>query len=697
MGDRDRAVNRRRNREEAQRAELAREQAARAAAQSLAKRLQAIQYVTDAALTRLPLNDLLRELLRRIRRVLSADNAAILLLTEDRRYLVVMATDGLEEEVAAEVRVPIGRGIAGRIAERREPMIVSDMSQVEVWSPILRERVRSLIGTPLIVEDRLIGILHVDSVEPNHFGEDDLRLIQLVTDRVAALIERARAEEALRRSEERFRATFEQAAVGMAQVALDGRWLRVNQKLCDIVGHSWEELTQRTFQEITYPEDLEAELGLLRRLTAGERQTYSLEKRYVRKDGSLVWANVTVSMVHDGPGSPDYLIAVVEDIQRRKNAEEERERLLEEVQRRAAELDATIAAIADGVVIYGPDGQIVRVNDTAGRVLGYPPEARLQTMAHWTDRIRVETPEGRPIAPEETPGARALRGEMVRGMVMVLHPPGGKRIWISSSAAPICAPGGYLLGAIVTFSDITALHELQEQREDLVRMVSHDLRNPLTAVQGQAQLLARLLERSGQDGALRRSAEAIFTSSRRMNSMIQDLVDMARIESLEIRLNRVAVQLRPYLTELKQRLAGVLETERIRVEIPEDLPPIWADPDRLERVLTNLLSNALKYSDPSTSVLVTAEGLPGEVKVSVSDQGIGISPEDLPHIFERYYRAKGARKAEGLGLGLYITRMLVEAMGGRIWAESQVGKGSTFSFTLPVATTQDQSPGIARG
>lgn len=170
-----------------------------------------------------------------------------------------------------------------------------------------------------------------------------------------------------------------------------------------------------------------------------------------------------------------------------------------------------------------------------------------------------------------------------------------------------------------------------------------------------------------------------------MNAMIQDLVDMARVESRQLRLSRTAVDLRSFLLDLNRRLADVLDTRRIRVEIPEEMPRAYTDPDRLERIMTNLLSNALKYSPADSVVKVTARAVDGEVEVSVSDHGVGIPDEDCPHLFERFYRIKGTRKAEGLGLGLYITRMLVEAQGGRIWVESREGQGSSFSFTMPRA------------
>ena len=239
------------------------------------------------------------------------------------------------------------------------------------------------------------------------------------------------------------------------------------------------------------------------------------------------------------------------------------------------------------------------------------------------------------------------------------------------------------MGAVVVATDITRLRELVEQREDLLRSVSHDLRVALAVIQAQAQLLGRALEAAGQDGGHAQRVEAIVTSTRRMNAMIRDLVDFARLEYGELRLHRTAIDLGAFVSELRDRLVGVLDVQRVRAKLPEDLPPVHADPDRLERILTNLLSNALKYSPTRTQVVLAARMLDGEVEVSVTDRGVGIPPDEMPHLFERFYRGRGARKADGLGLGLYITRMLVEAHGGRIGVRSQVGKGSTFSFTLP--------------
>jgi len=356
----------------------------------------------------------------------------------------------------------------------------------------------------------------------------------------------------------------------------------------------------------------------------------------------------------------------------------------EEKEKRAAELDATIAAVPDGLLINGPSEEIVHMNEAAVRLFGSTAEPSRSPMAERVAIGQFETPDGRPMPRDEFPPYRALRGETVVAEVFVFRSPAfPAQRWLSISSAPIRGNDGSLLGAVTVLRDTTDLHKLLEEREDMVRMVSHDLRSPLTVVQGQAQVIERVLKRSNQDPRLQRSAETIVTSTKRMNAMIQDLVDMAQVESRQLDLKCAPMEMRAFLLDLRQRLAGVLDTQRIRVEMPEESPLVSADPDRLERVFTNLLSNALKYSPPETEVVVTAEIQHGEVTVSVTDSGAGIAREELSHLFERFYRAKGTRKAEGLGLGLYITKMLVEAMGGRIWVESEVGKGSTFSFALP--------------
>lgn len=361
-----------------------------------------------------------------------------------------------------------------------------------------------------------------------------------------------------------------------------------------------------------------------------------------------------------------------------KRAAEERERLL-------SELNATINSTAIVFVIYNTENTVTRANTAAEGLLGMTFAEMQQPRETRMARLRVERPDGRPLPPDDSPTIRALRGEIVRNMELVLHPPDGRTVWVNVSAAPIRLPDGQVLGVVQTFADITALHNLQEQQKALLQMVSHDLRTPLAVIKGHTQVLEDLIAAAHVDDDIATSLTAVDRSADRMNVMIQDMVDATRFEGGQLTLNLQPVALGPYLADLLTRAATVLDVGRIRVEVPADLPPVTADYARLERIFINLLSNALKYSDPDTPVIIRACRTDGEVEVSICDQGRGIAPDDLPHLFERFYRAKGTQKTEGIGLGLYITRLLVKAHGGRIRVASKLGKGSTFSFTLPVA------------
>lgn len=398
--------------------------------------------------------------------------------------------------------------------------------------------------------------------------------------------------------------------------------------------------------------------------------------------GTTYW-DWTLAPVKNAAGTVEGLVYssmnVTETVQARRRIAE----MADVAQRRADELDAIISSIADGLVIYGADGEIERMNEIAANILGYSHADAGKAIAEGTIVVHPETYEGRPVAPEETPGMRALRGEIVRHTTLVMRTASGKAVWVSTSAAPIRRPDGTLLGAVTTLTDVTALHELQEQREEYLHTISHDLRNPLTIILGQAQVLQRI---SGRSGQTKRSIEYIVTSARRMNIMLKDLVDSARLSTGQLMLDKQPVDLRSFTYDLLDRYGLVFgEAQRISVLMPEDLPPVEADLGRLERIILNLLTNSLKYATPDSEVLMEASVNDTEAVISVADQGIGIAEDSLSRVFDRFYRAKGGRRAEGLGLGLYITKMLVEAHGGRIWAKSEVGRGSTFYFTLPLA------------
>ncbi|MHB8877887.1 MAG: sensor histidine kinase, partial [Myxococcaceae bacterium] len=233
--------------------------------------------------------------------------------------------------------------------------------------------------------------------------------------------------------------------------------------------------------------------------------------------------------------------------------------------------------------------------------------------------------------------------------------------------------------------------EIERLKDDFVAMISHDLRAPLTSILAQADLLQHRALKAG-DHSFGKSSEIILRSGQRMRAMILDLVDSARLESGQLTLNREPLSACSLLDDLARMLPPD-DRKRVQITCPEDFPPVMADRNRIERAVTNLIGNALKFSpmDAPVKVGVRSEGV--EAVFSITDQGIGIDPEHLPHLFERFYRARAAQGPAGLGLGLYITRLLVELHGGRLWAETVKGQGSTFSFTLPMARPLDPPDG----
>ena len=393
------------------------------------------------------------------------------------------------------------------------------------------------------------------------------------------------------------------------------------------------------------------------------------------------WLSVNAAPIELPSGERLGAVVTFTDITRRRQIEEERERLF-------AELESTISAIADGILVFDTDGKVMRMNPMTRILFGTHNGHGIDELEEHITFPLSTTPDGPAMPVHVLPVWQALRGETVHGLTGLLRTPNAKEIWLSISAAPIRTTQGRIIGAILSLTDVTVRHELQQRQEDFLRIVSHDLRNPLTIIQGHIQVLASGLEQAGVNGDLRGGVEAIQRSAKRMNAMIQDLVDVTRFESGQLPLEQQSVDLCDYLQSLLSRTELLIDYARVTLEIPSDLPPVSADYNRLERIIVNLLSNALKYSTPGTPVLVRARQEAGMVRISVTDEGPGIPPEELPLLFQRYYRVKGTQKKEGIGIGLYIARLLVEAQGGRIWVESDLGKGSTFSFTLPVATSK---------
>jgi PAS domain S-box-containing protein len=379
--------------------------------------------------------------------------------------------------------------------------------------------------------------------------------------------EKKLADEALQKSEADFRAIFELAGTGIAQADLQtGRLLRVNQKLCEIMGFSREELLAMTIQELTRPEDREQDFTVYQRMLLGDGE-YEVERRHVRKDGSAVLVYVNVVALRDERGNPIRATVSALDITGRRQAEERLKEVLEREQE--------------------------------------------------------------------------ARGEAERA---------------------------------------------NRSKDEFIATVSHELRSPLNAILGWATALRRARH---EEQLHDRGLEIIERSARMQSQLIEDLMDTARAISGKLRLEVRPMDLSEVIEKAVEVVRPAAEAKGISLDtrLDRNAGQITGDPDRLQQVFWNLLSNAVKFTKEGGHVGVRLERVDPYVQTTVSDTGRGIKPEFLPDVFDRYQQAgtSGGRRAGGLGLGLSLTRQLVEMHGGSVTAESEgEGKGATFTVKLPV-------------
>jgi PAS domain S-box-containing protein len=541
-------------------------------------------------------------------------------------------------------------------------------------------------GRSLCGEASLPSISGLRSLEyvltPYHGAESD---VQLTVCTVRDITDRKRSEDALRSSEELLRLFVHNTPAPVAMFDREMRYLLVSKRWLSDYHLEGQDIVGRSHYDLV-PDIPERWREAHRRGLSGNVESCE-EDRWERSDGTVEWLRWEVHPWWDKAGQVGGILLFSELITDRKKAEEAKQELLNEVNRRAAELDATISAIVEGVAIFDATGRLVQMNPALEEMLGLTHEQAAIPLDELIALLRMETTQGEPFPPERQPIVRALREGVVAREMIVLHPPGRPAVWVSNTAAPIRAADGKLLGAVSTASNVTVLHDLQEQRTQYILGISHGLRTPLTAIQGQAQLLLHAMDRAQVDGRMHRSAQVVIASARRMSIMLRDLVDLMQLEAgLPLRMNLITLDLRSFVLSLEERLTGLLDVNRVRVDAPDDLPDVRADADRLERILVNLLSNALKYSEPGTEVILRLEERDGEVVTTVIDRGKGISKAQLETLFQPYQRLRLERAPkESVGLGLYITKGSVEALGGRIEVRSEPDKGSSVSFTLPIA------------
>ena len=610
--------------------------------------LRILQYVTEGAIAHLDLEELLHELLDRISSAMAADNAAILLLSPDGTQLIVYAARGPEEAVRGTAHVSVGRGVADHGTVRPTLVIIDDLSQATVENPFLRASahflagVHSLVAVPLLVGDRVLGVLHVDSARPRRFTAEDSFLLQLIADHVVLAIEHARlhtSECAARRQADSMTHQL-QALQAISDVALEHARLR---DLLSALLERAQQLLEVDNVAILLPEQDGRELTL-----------YSVQGAEAAVLGKV---HVPFGQGVAGTIAATRKPLIVENLA----AVPVSNPFLQEHFR---------SLLGVPLLTGGRLVGVMHVDTVQPRIF---TDTELQLLQEIADRIAVAIDRAREYERIQQHRADAER-------------------------------------------QVAVLRETTERMDEFLSIASHELRTPLTTLTMTLQMLDFWLndERSKWPDeteagysvrALANSKPLVKRSNqsvKRLDRLVGELLDTSRIRDNRLDLKLERADLVAILREAVEEQQDAQPGRTLRLEIDAQEPVLGKmDGDRIRQVVSNFLSNALKFSPSDQPITVALRVESGQhdppkqqAHVSVRDAGIGIPREELDRIWERLYRVEGVRHQSGsqvgLGLGLYISRDIVARHGGQVGVESKVGKGSTFWFTLPLDQSQEK-------
>jgi signal transduction histidine kinase/GAF domain-containing protein len=652
-------------------------------------------------------------------RTLGGHFVALHIVDGEKRTLTLLGERRLPEDLVARVsHIPLeSLSPVAQAASLRRVRIISgpdtlDSSAVLARELLLKTSCKTLVALPLLAHDQLVGILTFGLTDFHTYTAGE----RATLDSCGHVFSFAVAHAMVYEEERRLRALFE--AVGHATVTIAAE-LELHPSLQNIADEA------RVIADADYAalgiaanEDRPFEPWVFSGMTPEQMAAIGRIPRPVGTLGLVAWMNrpLRVADVRQHPafrGLPPHHPEIISFLgvpisfegravgtlylankrgQGAFSAEDQKaiellaahagavvhqRHLREELDAERARFKAIVENAPHGVVFVDPASQTMLVNPRARALAGdiFQPSG--------THSGEILNADGTPVPRDHWPHPRAVRGETVRPQEFLFRHPDGRLIPVLISAAPVREFGPE--ATVVLFEDISVLKQLQPLREEWASVITHELRQPITRLAASIGLLRELAGSPDSEvfqKAIARTQRAVQSLTR----LVEDLADVSQIETAHLKLERQPL-------ELDVLARGVIEEQQARrpdrsiaLDIHGRIPPVAADPVRIEQVFSNLITNALKYSEPNTPVNVEVRGEGREVRVLVTNRGEGIAPEELARIFDRFYRTPGAGagNAGGLGLGLYVAKGIVEAHGGRIWAESRPGETTTVQFTIPV-------------
>jgi PAS domain S-box-containing protein len=540
--------------------------------------------------------------------------------------------------------------------------------------------------------------------------------------------EHHQTEEALQASEERFRTIFAGAAIGITLADLTGRIMESNPAFQQLLGYGGDELRGMHFSELTHPDDVQGDLCLAKQLMAGQRDQYQIEKRYIRKDGQVVWACLTMSLIRNTAGEPRFAIGMIEDITMRKRMEEGLRFLAQASKLLASSLDyeTTLQHVVRLAVPFLADGFFVDLFETElslrRLVLAHRDPSKEKTLRKLQTRYSMDVHQINPVLKVVQTGRSELIPNVPDALLEDVSQDGEhlKSLRALGFASAMIVPlraRERMLGTIIFVTedighrygstDLALAEELAthiafamdnallyqqvqqalQARDEFLAIAAHELKAPLVPLHGATDLLQSYLtpELPGRERE-QRALRVLTEATGRLDVLIDTLSELARILSGRFKLEYQLLDLRILVEQIVAEVELTLERHTLHLQKPADAVIIRGDAVRLERVIHNLLQNAIKYSPKGGPILVRLDHQSDQAVLSVTDKGIGIPDADQPHLFERFYRASNVDPIQltGFGIGLYLVKEIITRHGGTIEVCSREGIGSTFKVWLPL-------------
>lgn len=464
----------------------------------------------------------------------------------------------------------------------------------------------------------------------------------------------------------------------VAVVDTKGAFWYTNPAFGEVLGYCVDDLESQSFFDLVHPDDRASALTELGKLFAGHPSA-SLEAMFRRADGTYSWLAWTMTHV----ANEKLILALARDT---TNERETRSKQHHEIEKARGEANAILDAASDAMVLISTDGTILSLNAQFIHVFfaGNPSDIIGRNFADLDGEIRRIFANPDAVA-HILNAALNDPNSSVRAMFEQMWP---ERRNLELVSAPVRSSVGSLLGRLFTFRDVTYHREVNRMKTEFVSMVSHELRTPLTSISGYVDLLL-----DGEVGDLTGEQLGFLSivkgNTKRMVALVSNLLDVSRIESGGMDLTRAAVDLDAAVWDVHEKLLPQLKAkeQHFTVDLIDGLPAVWVDSDRLTQILANLLSNASKYTPIGGRIVLKARARTDALHVTISDTGIGMNDEEIARLFTKFYQARNHASLEisGTGLGLFITKALLEIQGGQISVVSAPGAGSTFTFTLPLA------------